>query len=443
MTKWSLAYELLRIVIRQFFKNFYNKIESFGVDNIPDNKPIIFAANHQNALMDPYAILFTSKQQTVFLTRADIFKNPILLKIFEFFKMLPVYRIRDGKESLKNNERIFNTSVEILEANMSLGLFPEATHTDKRHLRPLKKAVPRIAFQAEVKNNFELDLSIIPVGIYYEDYTHSNSKLFVNYGKPIKIAQFREDYEKNEQIGFNSFRTKLEEEIKSLIIHQPDMDNYDLYEGIRLYYRSKMLNTLKLSNNKLKNSFKADKETVSRLKLYFTDNQNSIDDLNNTFNSYNKISEENNINLTSTSPNSLFYIFIKSIFYLIAFPIFLFGLVNNYIYYKIIINFLKKVKDKQFHTSIKFALSLLINVFIYPIQAAIFWAISGNWQWALLYLFSLPLTAVFANRYRYSFTNYQRIIALWKFSKSTDYSNYLNVKTKLDSILSNIMKRTS
>ncbi len=440
MTKWSLSYEMLRVVIRQFFRNFYKKIESDGLENIPDNKPTIFAANHQNALMDPWGILFTSKQQTVFLTRADIFNNPILLKIFTFFKMLPIYRIRDGKESLKKNEEIFNKSIEILEANMSLGLFPEATHTNKRHLRPLKKAVPRIAFQAEINNNYELDLTIIPVGIYYDDYVHSNSNLFVNYGKPIKIKQFKKEFEENEQKGFNALKVKLEEEIKPLIIHEPDMQHYDLYEGIRMYYRNTMLQKLNLKSNLLKNRFKADKVTVDRLKNYFIDNANDIIDLEKSFNQFNTFCNKKGINtIDNIKPISFISIIYNSLLFLLGLPIFIFAFINNAIYYKLLMKFLVNVKDKQFHTSIKSVVSLLLTFVIYPIQAAILWAISGNGQWALIYLVLLPLTALFANKYRYNLNDFKTKLIFWKLIKSKVQNEYLAKKDNIDKILIKVM----
>ncbi|RLD47512.1 MAG: hypothetical protein DRI86_00045 [Bacteroidetes bacterium] len=440
MTKWSLSYEMLRVVIRQFFQNFYRKIESDGLENIPDNKPTIFAANHQNALMDPWGILFTSKQQTVFLTRADIFNNPILLKIFTFFKMLPIYRIRDGKESLKKNEEIFNKSIEILEANMSLGLFPEATHTNKRHLRPLKKAVPRIAFQAEINNNYELDLTIIPVGIYYDDYVHSNSNLFVNYGKPIKIKQFKKEFEENEQKGFNALKVKLEEEIKPLIIHEPDMQHYDLYEGIRTYYRNTMLQKLNLKSNLLKNRFKADKVTVDRLKNYFIDQDNSISNLDTAFNQFNTFCNKKGISTIDTKkPISFISIIYNSLLFLLGLPIFIFAFINNAIYYKLLMKFLVSVKDKQFHTSIKSVVTLLLTFVIYPIQAAILWAISGNGQWALVYLVLLPLTALFANKYRYKFNDFKNKLIFWKLIKSKDYKEYTAKKGNMDKILIKVM----
>ena len=435
MTKWSLAYELLRTVVRQIFRSFYSKIESSGNENIPENSPTLFAANHQNALMDPLGILFTSKLQTVFLTRADIFENPILLKIFTFMKMLPVYRIKDGKEALKNNERIFNASVVILEANMSLALFPEATHTDKRHLRPIKKAVPRIAFLAEAKNDFNLNLQIIPVGIYYENYQQSNSNLFIKFGKPIMLKEFKDEFLKNEQKGYKALREKLQKEIIPLIIHEPDMDNYDLYEGIRIYYRPVMLQKLKLSSKKLKNSFEADQTTINKLKEFYIDKDNDINELNKCFFDYANIFKQLGIPTMNSAPKPIMKLIGSSLLFIMGFPIFLFGFLNNYVYYRLITTFLKKVKDPQFHSSIKFAISLLISFVLYPIHGLIFWAISGNGSYSLVYTLLLPLTALFANKYRYAFMNFKNNIIYWKYTKSSKSNHLARLKTNLDLLL--------
>ena len=57
-----------------------------GRENINPDDHLIFAPNHQNALMDALAVLFTTKGQPVFLARADIFKRKQLLQSFIFLK---------------------------------------------------------------------------------------------------------------------------------------------------------------------------------------------------------------------------------------------------------------------------------------------------------------------------------------------------------------------
>jgi 1-acyl-sn-glycerol-3-phosphate acyltransferase len=115
--KWSLFYEILRWFVRIAHRLFYSSVVVIGKENIPEGVPVIFAPNHQNALMDPLAIVCTLPDQVVFLARADIFSNKIARFFLRFLKILPVYRIRDGKENLDNNQYIFDLSVEVLKNN--------------------------------------------------------------------------------------------------------------------------------------------------------------------------------------------------------------------------------------------------------------------------------------------------------------------------------------
>jgi len=413
MTKWSLGYDIIRFFFRSFFKLFYRQVQSSGNENIPKNAPIIFAANHQNALIDPLAIIFTNPNQSVFLTRADIFNKPILLKIFTYFKMLPVYRIRDGAESLKNNEIIFDKSVAILEAKMSVALFPEARHTDKRHLEPLKKAVPRIAFQAEEKNHFNLNLQIVPVGIYYENYEQSNSLLFVNYGKPIELQQFKAQFEENTQHGYSALRDVLEQEIKKLIIHIQDLNHYSLYEKIRHFYRSRMVSKLQLKGNDIRTLFHADQQSVNRLQDYSQSHPQIIEALESDFSEYEKITTKLKLKFLNYGTIKLSKTIAQTLILILGSPIFIFAFLNLYLYYYLVMKMINKVKDHQFHSSFKYAISLLIAPFFYLINSlfALIWL--QDFSLFVVYYFSLPLTAYWANKLRYLYIEVRNEWIFW------------------------------
>ena len=115
--KWSLGYWLLKQYIRFVDWIIHDKIILTGEAYIPKNKPILFAPNHQNALSDPMAILLHTKFQPVWLARADIFKPGIITLALRFLKIMPVYRIRDGKDQLAKNEKTFADSIKVLENN--------------------------------------------------------------------------------------------------------------------------------------------------------------------------------------------------------------------------------------------------------------------------------------------------------------------------------------
>jgi len=105
--KYSARYALVKQTVAFWHDNiFYRKIIVMGAENINPDHHLIFAPNHQNALMDALAVLFTHKGQPVFLARADIFKKKIIASLLYFLKILPVYRIRYGFSTLKSNDEM-------------------------------------------------------------------------------------------------------------------------------------------------------------------------------------------------------------------------------------------------------------------------------------------------------------------------------------------------
>ena len=131
MKVYLKSYVLLREIIRIPYRLFYRKIRVIGRENIPKEKPVIFAPNHQNALMDPLAMIYSNSKQIVFLARGDAFFGGFVNILFNFFKILPVYRQQDGKSALKKNEAVFDESVDYLEQNGGFCLFrkPYITHS--------------------------------------------------------------------------------------------------------------------------------------------------------------------------------------------------------------------------------------------------------------------------------------------------------------------------
>src|SRR5512133_914026 len=122
---FDLFYYILKCWLGAWFHWYYRRIEVVGKENIPADEPVIFAVNHQNALMDALSVLFTLPGSTVFLARADIFRKSFLAKILHFLKIMPVFRIRDGAENLSKNDDTFDAALQVLKDNHKLCLMPE------------------------------------------------------------------------------------------------------------------------------------------------------------------------------------------------------------------------------------------------------------------------------------------------------------------------------
>ena len=393
----KIFYALVRGLVVGICRS-YLRLRVIGLENIPKDGPVIFAPNHQNALMDPLAILFTANKQIVFLARADIFKNKLMKKFFHFLKILPVFRIRDGKENLTNNDETFLISIKILENQQSVGLFPEAQHSDKRRLLSLKKGVPRLAFMAEESNNFELKLKIVPVGIYYSRYNRMRSILHVRYGKPITVSDFQQEYLESPQKAMLSLRDAIHEALLPLVIDIRSIELYDTYESIRSLYVKNLVRKFKLGQLTQMNKFKADKITIKALETFEADNPEKMAEIKVKVEEYERLKKEHKLSNQSIEKPFLskFRVCVNTLILLLCVPPFIYGLVNNIFAYftpKILV---LKIKDKQFHSSVKFLWGVVFIPIIYAIQILIVALVFGKVWIALAYALSLPVFGILA-----------------------------------------------
>ncbi|MBC8320701.1 MAG: 1-acyl-sn-glycerol-3-phosphate acyltransferase [Bacteroidetes bacterium] len=397
--KKSIGYNLLKIKVG-FWHNiiFYRKFIVLGKSNIPNDKPLIFTPNHQNALMDALALIFSVNKQLVFVARADIFKKPVVARILYFLKLLPIYRVRDGFDTIKKSKDIIRKTIDIITSGSAMGILPEGNHSSLRRLQPLKKGFARMAFQAEEANNFMLDIHIVPVGIDYDNKQNYRSSLIVNFGEPIAVKDYVELYKNKPAVAINNIKQQLSERIKHLTINIESENNYDLYNELRVIYRSRMAQKLNVDAKKEHNRIFIDQQTIKLVSLYEKSNPTAASDyqkhilkfarIKDKFGFTNKIIEQKGRGLIS--------LFISTLILAITFPLFFYGAINNFLSYWLPINLSKKIKDTQFISSIKFVISLLSFPVFYIIQSLIVLLVFDDWKIALVYLLSIPLTAPIA-----------------------------------------------
>lgn len=230
--KESLSYKLVYKYAHYCFRLFYSTIHIVGKDNIPAGKSVIFASNHQNALMDPLAFLFAADRPVYFLARADIFKKKIIARLLRFLKIMPVYRLRDEVDIIEKDRQVFKETAALLAKGNSLGILPEGTHTPIKRLSLLKKGICRIAFETVSDIDFNNELFIVPVGIDYSDYSKQGSDLIVIFGKPLEVMQYYNLYQENANKAVARLRDDLADSIRALMIN---IDINGEYEFIHCY----------------------------------------------------------------------------------------------------------------------------------------------------------------------------------------------------------------
>jgi 1-acyl-sn-glycerol-3-phosphate acyltransferase len=394
MMQWSRGYENLRTYVRFAFWLTHKRIVVTGLENIPKDKPVIFAANHQNALMDPLALVCTNPLQTLWLTRADIFKTKAVADFLKLLKMIPIYRIRDGKDNLSNNEEIFNQVTLTLESKQSVALFPEAAHSGRRQMLSHKKAIPRIAFETEEKNNFQLDLQVVPVGIFYDHYWKFNRTLLVQYGKPLEIDAFKDRYAENQQNAMLSLRDQIHERIEPLVMQINSVDHYADYEDIRMVSGKEYAKKTFFSSNPVVQLFKAEQELIAKIEKLEAGQPEVFKQAKDKTHLYIKTIRTTGITdkqLVKAVNTPLPLLLVQFIGALLTIPVFLFGLLTNAIPYLIPRLFItRKLKDKAFVSSFNFAVGLVLFPVFYLIEFGLIWVYSGSFPAALISIILMP-----------------------------------------------------
>lgn len=430
VANFSKSYNLLRILaVNIWHRIWYRQRVVVGKRKLPQNTPLIFAPNHQNALMDALALLCTNMMQIVWLARADIFKNPTIRKILFFMKILPVYRQRDGANSLGKNEATFNKTVEILSKKQQIGLFPETTHWGYRRLRATKKAVPRIAFMAEEKNDYNLGLLIVPVGLYYDNYTNFRKNLIVFYGQSFPVGPYIEQYKENENKGYMALRKKLDEEMSKLMIDIKYQDkDYELIEAFREIVSTAFINRIKfLGYNKLLSKFFADKAMIEILDTIKDNSPEQFNTLLQKTKEYTTLRDAHNYreNTVEKSYKSIIFFFIKFAYLLLSLPLFIYGFTFNAIQFILPNKYIteRKIKDVQFRNSVNFVLGILLFPIMYFIYTIIFsFSTSLPFYYSLIFFASLPITGLFAFNY---YRTYKKTLASFVFTTKKKHNTPL------------------
>ena len=168
----------LTAFFRSMLRLFFRRIEIVGLDDVPSDQPVIFAANHPNGLVDPLFILCFAPRPVSFLAKAPLFRYPIIGYLVRVLDAIPVYRKQDNTSG--SNRETFGRARDVLRRGGSIAIFPEGTtHSDSR-LRELKTGAARIALGAEMES-----IAIVPTGIYYTAKQTFRSEALAWFGTPI------------------------------------------------------------------------------------------------------------------------------------------------------------------------------------------------------------------------------------------------------------------
>lgn len=260
-------------VIGQFARfaarTFFREVLIEGRENLPDG-PVLFTPNHPNGLLDPMLLFLLSPPYRLrFVAKAPLFKIPIFGSILRAAGAIPVVRKFEAG-GVVDYSPFFARCVEELAKGSSIVIFPEGRSLPQAHLAPLKTGPARILLLARKR---EIPVSIVPVGLNYEQGTTFRSRVLVCIAPPLGASD-------------TSARDLTEELNSSLQKHVVQAESYQERELMLLLER--------LSNEESADSlerFSRLKDFEQGLKQLRVSSAKDIERLRNLLSRYNRLSE--------------------------------------------------------------------------------------------------------------------------------------------------------
>lgn len=187
---------LLKLLIRAALFIFCKKIYIKNKSLVNTRGPLLIIANHPNSFLDAVIIGAQYTRRVYFLARGDVFTKKHHRFLLGLLNMIPVYRLREGRQFLNLNEYAFIASKNLLAKGEAVLIFIEGICLNTNELQPFKKGTTRILQGAQELGIYP---SIHVVGIAYDQFRGGGKYVNVVYNnfpytKTIITAKDRVDF---------------------------------------------------------------------------------------------------------------------------------------------------------------------------------------------------------------------------------------------------------
>lgn len=223
---WSVADVALRL--------FYRRVDGVDVGNLPSSGPVVLAANHPNYIIDALAIAVQTPRQIHFVAKGPLVdRYPLLSRFIRALGVVPVFRPEDGRARMVKNRASFAHSASLLESGGVICIFAEGESHAEREVRELRTGTARIVLEAEERNDYELNVRVVPVGLYFARSDRFFSDGVVVFGRALDTTSFREQHAVDPAAAVRGLTDAIQERLQQLTLHVPDPDWAEFAEQMR------------------------------------------------------------------------------------------------------------------------------------------------------------------------------------------------------------------
>jgi len=216
---------LARLLLAVFFRD--SRVERH--ERLPADGPIVVCANHHGSLIDPIVLIAGLDRRLRPLAKAPLFSDRLLRPFLRILGALPVYRPQDRHLVEGDNRALIGACTDALAAGEAILVFPEGISKPTPALAPLRPGAARIALDAEAASGFRLGVRIVPVGIHLEQASQFRlGRVIAEIGEPIVVGDFEAAWRRRPEEASTALLVRLERELGDLVVDVESNEDLDL-----------------------------------------------------------------------------------------------------------------------------------------------------------------------------------------------------------------------
>ena len=434
-----IFYNFIKLLLRLAIDLFFDEVEVRHAENVPIERPLIIAANHPSSIMDALIVGVKTPRKIHYIGHSGLFSNFVKRKFLYAMGIIPVYRKEDNPESMDKNVDMFRAAYKILEDGKCIGIFPEGTSQTDRKVLKLKTGMARIALGAEKQNDFDLGLSIVPLGLYFTARHRFRSNVLLNFGKPIPVTDYRDDYENDEYEGVYTLTERISDELRKLTLNIKKDELNDFVTDLEKIYRARLKSDLEeeellISEDEVFKDMFLSQQLAGAVEYYMETKPDEANALMKEVKNYRlKIDRlhlhDSMLQSDSKSPKAGERRWKSAFWSVFGFPVWLAGLITNYIPYKIAEQIGKKIGyDKTKTSTVLMIGGGLGFITYYALETYVIWTNFGPIP-GLIFLVMLPFLGFSALAYRRKLKHHWR---MWGFSITLLTNRHIVKSLKLE-----------
>jgi glycerol-3-phosphate O-acyltransferase/dihydroxyacetone phosphate acyltransferase len=434
-----MLYHFLKYLSYFMVTVFYRRIHIEHKERVPRKGPVILAANHPNTMMDPLLVALLSGRNPHFLGKSTLFHSKIAKIFFKSVHVLPVYRKVDAEKEMGKNAQVFEKCYESLEAGNALVIMPEGISQMDGTLHEIKTGTARIGLGAEVRNAFKLGVQIVPAGINYSSATEFFSDVHCRFGRPIDLGEYKDLYEKDEYEAVYEVTNQIRDALAKLTTLVEHPETAGMLQNLKQIYKMELAIDLGLDDDLKQHDFSMTRGMADAINWYYAEHPELFHQMDRRMTHY--LAKVEGLELrdellsTASGHRTITRRAVGLVGVIIGLPIYIWGVLNNFLAYKIPAQLVKFLGTSQEYLStIKMLSGFVVFGMFYTLQTLGVWYLTGSGVLTTLYSISLLPAGLFARYYHDTMQRYRQHIRIFTLFLKRKTLMYEIIQERMDLI---------